>query len=106
MSILLPQVQALIGLLGNVAYTAKTSTYPIVATDTIINCTSGSFTVTLPTAVGAQGKIYIIKNSGSGVITIATTSSQTIDAYTSGNLQLLQYDSLMVVSNNANWIII
>ena len=85
-------------------YKAVTNTYPVVAADETIDCTSGTFTVTLPTAAGAQGKIYNIKNSGTGVITVATTSSQTIDGSTSA--QLFQYDCITVQSNNANWVII
>lgn len=91
-----------------VGYDAKTTTYPITANDFVIDCTSGTFTVTLPTAVGTSGKaaMFIIKNSGTGVITLATTSGQTIDGSASGAITLNQYDSLTVVSNNVDWIII
>lgn len=83
------------------AYRAITASRTLDATDELVDC-SGTFTVTLPTAVGFTGQ-YIVKNSGSGVITVDTTSSQTID----GNLSigLNQYDSVTVRSNNANWII-
>jgi hypothetical protein len=84
-------------------YTAQTTTYSIATTDEIINCTSGTFTVTLPTAVGVTGQSYTIKNSGAGVITIATTSSQTIDGVTTATLSV-QYESRTVVSDGANWI--
>ena len=87
-------------------YAAKTTTYGVLATDDTINCTSGTFTVTLLTAVGIAGQVFIVKNSGTGVITIATTSSQTIDGYASGVILLNQYDSLTVQSDGANWIII
>jgi len=85
-------------------YVAKTGTYTITDTDFTIDCTSNTFTVTLPTAVGRKGKIYEIKNSGTGTITLATTSSQTIDGATTKSLA--QYNSYTVQSNNANWIII
>ena len=67
--------------LGGLAfpYVAKTATYTIADSDHLIDCTSNTFTVTLPTAVGIPGKLFIVKNSGAGVITVATTSSQTID---------------------------
>lgn len=85
-------------------YTAQTSTYAILTTDELIDCTSGTFTVTLPTAVSVSGKKYIIKNSGTGVITIATTSSQTIDGGASSSIALsVQYSSITVVSDGANW---
>lgn len=86
-------------------YVAKTGTYAIVAGDFVINCTANTFTVTLPTAVGVAGKQYCVKNSGTGVITIATTSAQTIDGITSKVLSV-QYESLWFMSNGANWIVI
>ena len=51
-----------------------------------------------------SGKVYIIKNSGSGAITVATTSSQTIDGSTTYSLAT-QYKYVQVMSNGANWII-
>ena len=42
-------------------YVAVTGTYTIVPDDYLVDCTSGTFTVTLPTAVGIAGKIYNIK---------------------------------------------
>jgi len=86
-------------------YVAKTGTYGIAATDYTIDCTSGTFTVTLETATTA-GQIHNIKNSGTGIITVATTSSQTIDGGASGSITLAQYDNLTVQSNGANWIIL
>jgi hypothetical protein len=82
-------------------YAAKTGTYAITTSDHFIECTSGSFTVTLPTAVGVPGKIYVIDNSGAGTITIATTSSQTIDGSAPGTLA--GGVKLTVYSNGANW---
>jgi hypothetical protein len=87
-------------------YSAKTANYTLTGSDRLINCTSGTFTLTLPTAVGATGKVYDLKNTGSGVITLNTTSSQTIDSSASGALTLNQWDNLTVVSDGANWIII
>lgn len=85
-------------------YVAKTNTYGIQTTDYMIDCTANTFTVTLPTAVGYAGQVYEIKNSGTGVITVNTTSSQTID----GSLTEVianQYGILKVMSNGANWMI-
>jgi hypothetical protein len=82
-------------------YIAETSTYGIAATDYFIDCTANSFTVTLPTAVSIAGRVYVIKNSGSGTITIATTSSQTIDGSSPGTLSTLA--QLRVISDGANW---
>lgn len=88
-----------------VPYVAKTGTYAVTSSDNIIDCTSGTFTVTLPTAVGCAGRYYTVKNSGSGAITVATTSSQTIDGSTTYTLAS-QYKYVTVVSNGANFIVI
>ena len=84
------------------AYTAQTTTYTAGADDYVIHCTSGTFSVNLPTAVGITGKVYIIKNSGSGLITIDPNGSQTIDGvttYTMGGAE-----SVQVISTGSNWI--
>lgn len=66
--------------------------------------TANSFTFTLPTAVGHTGREYYIVNIGTGTITIATNSSQTIGGQSSGaNFSLTQNQSIYVVSNNTNW---
>lgn len=87
-------------------YAAKTANYTLLATDQTIEYTSGSYTATLLSAASVTGKVYNIKNSGNGVITINTTSSQTIDGNASGVLKLSQYDNLTVQSNGQNWIIL
>lgn len=94
------------------AYVAKTSTYTATALDYLIDCTSGTFTVTLPTAVGITGRMYKITNSGAGTITIGTTSSQTfvnIDAAPTtltlaavGAGAIVEYE---LTSNGANWVV-
>ncbi len=86
------------------AYRAITALRTLDATDYLIDCTSGTFTVTLPTAVGITGREYVIKNSGTGVITIGTTTAQTIDGVTTWTLPA-QYDFYKVTSDGANWII-
>lgn len=83
------------------AYAAKTTTYTITLADRFIECTSGSFTVTLPTAVGCAGYTVTIDNSGAGTITLATTSSQTIDGASPGTLTAGQKTTLY--SNGSNW---
>lgn len=84
-------------------YIAKTGTYTITANDYLIDCTANTFTVTLPTAVAINGRTYVIKNSGSGVITLEGDGTETIDGALTQTL--VQYDSLVVVSNGTNWII-
>ena len=104
---------------GSLEGTASYSRYPFitaVVTEDIspagslpntdyIYLVSGSFTVTLPTAVGNTSR-YDIKNIRSGsTATIATTSTQTIDGSLTATLPV-QYTSLTLVSDNANWSII
>lgn len=89
---------------------SKTTTYPITATDDFIpiNASASSFTVTLPTAVGASGKMYTLKSThaqAAFVITVATTSSQTIDGATTTTINT-QYEVLTVISDGANWHIV
>lgn len=92
-------------LTSNATYVAVTATYAILTTDDIVDCTSGTFTATLPTAASIAGRPYTIKNSGTGVITVATTSSQTIDGATTAVLST-QYLSITVVSDGTNWKVI
>ena len=84
------------------AYTAQTTTYNALASDYVIHCTSGTFTVNLPTAVGVQGKVYIVKNSGSGLITIDPNSTETIDGALT--YKIGGNESLKLMSTGANWI--
>jgi hypothetical protein len=86
-------------------FVAKTGSYSAQPTDAVIEATSGTFQVTLPTAVGAAGKMYFIKNSGTGTITVATTSAQTIDGGATAVLST-QYSSLSVISDGTNWIVV
>jgi hypothetical protein len=68
---------------------------------------SGAATATLPTAVGIAGKIYVIGTVASGsslVLTINTTSSQTIGVHASGALKMaIAGDSITVQSDGSNW---
>ena len=87
----------------------KTAAYTLVATDHTVlgNATTASFSLTLPTSVGATGQVYIIKkvDSTANTVTITTTSSQTIDGSTSKVLSY-QYDGFQLQSDGANWMII
>jgi hypothetical protein len=70
-----------------------------------INCTSGTFTVNLPTAVGIQGTTYTLVNSGTGVITLNPNGSETINGSLTIDIKK-QYVSRTVQSDGSNWIII
>jgi hypothetical protein len=86
-------------------YVAKTANYTLTSSEYLVNCTANSFTITLPTAVGVTGRQYIIKNTGTATtITIATTSSQTIDGLTASTYNVVNLTALRVISDGANWI--
>jgi hypothetical protein len=87
------------------AYVEKTSTYTIKADDFTINCISGTFTLTLPTAVGIKGRIYIIKNSSTdGSMTLEGDGSETVEGDPS--ITILTATSAMVQSDGANWVVL
>ena len=93
-------------LAGNPNVRNISTTQSVLTTDGTLNCTGGTITLTLPTAVGVTGKEYIIKNSGaSSEITVDTTSSQTIDGSTSILIKR-QYLSRRLQSNGSSWIVI
>ena len=86
------------------SYRAVTATTTFLASDHTINCTSGTFTVNLPTAVGRTGQIFVIKNSGAGTITLDGSGAETIDGAAT---QTISAGTAMTVqSTNAGWIII
>lgn len=61
-------------------------------------------TITLPTAVSNTNQ-YTIKRTGAGVVTIATTSSQTIDGSLTVALNVIN-QSVTLISDGSNWQII
>ncbi|MEH1789664.1 MAG: hypothetical protein V7L23_29940 [Nostoc sp.] len=84
------------------AYAAKTANYTLTSADEYIEATTAAITITLPDAVANSKSLFNIKNSSSGTVTIATTSSQTIDG--AGTFPLpIQYQAISVISNGTNW---
>lgn len=92
---------------AGIAVSTKTTTYAITSADGVIlgDTTSGSFTVTLPTAVGATKAFHIKKTAATNTLTINTSLSQTIDGGTSIAITALD-ETITVVSDGANWRII
>lgn len=91
---------------GSVAF--KTST---ISANTTLDGTythvfaSGTITITLPTAVGIAGRTYWIKKTDSGTtLTVATTSSQTIDGAQTLSVTT-KYNAYTLVSDGSNWFI-
>lgn len=66
---------------------------------------TGSVTMTLPTATSNTSK-YIVKNIGGGVVSIATTSSQTIDGGAAPITITRQNNSLDFISDGSNFKIV
>lgn len=61
-------------------------------------------TMTLPTAVGFAGLIFTVKNTlGSGVVTMASTSSQTINGGSAGSVTVAAGASTNFISDGSNW---
>ena len=75
------------------------------ATHYTYNCTSAGQTITLPTAIGVTGRIYIVKLTVAGSSVVSTTVGQTIDGAASYDLTA-QWKYVQVQSDGANWIII
>ncbi len=95
----------------HISIQAKSANYVILATDEVVtmDATGGNRTLTLPTAVGYSGKPFTLKKIDASVNTVQvlTTSAQTIDGNASGDLYLrLRYDTLRLVSDGANWLIV
>lgn len=89
------------------AYRSFTSNTTAAISDNMLVFTgSSATTLTLPTAASVQGRYYWIKNatSNTSVLTIATTSSQTIDGASSWSLD--PNEGLRVVSNGTNWYVV
>ena len=83
---------------------ASPTTTHTIATD-IVLCNGGGppFTATLPAA--ASGKIVMVKNTGTDEITVVGDGSETIDG-ASSYILYHRYESVTVVSDGSNWLII
>jgi hypothetical protein len=81
----------------NSAYTATTSDY-------MIDVTGGTFNVTLPSAVGIQGRLLVVKNNGGGAVTVQPILGQNIDD--KPFVILGETNTIQLASNGSNWIAI
>lgn len=91
-------------------YRSFTASTTAASTDnTLLFTGTSAATVTLPDATTCAGRVYAIKNTSTAsplpVLSIATTSSQTIDGSTASWLLNDSKEILTVVSDGANWII-
>jgi hypothetical protein len=83
-------------------YRTKTANYTVAVLDELIECTSGTFTVTLYTAVGYFNREVIIANTGAGTITLDGDGSETIQGAATATINAGQ--TMIVRSDGANWI--
>ena len=85
------------------AITTKSSNYTASVNDHTILC-NATLIITLPDATGATGRIYTIKNIGTGTVTISR-NGQTIDGASSQTLST-QYQCITIQSDGSNWYIL
>jgi hypothetical protein len=94
---------------ANKSTQSVSANYSITTSDNVVkvDASSGAITVTLPSAVGINGQQFNIKamDISGGNVTVATTSSQTIDGGTTATLTT-QYENITVHSDGANWVIL
>jgi hypothetical protein len=79
----------------NSSYTATTDDY-------MIDVTGGTFTVSLPTAVGIQGRLLVVKNNGGGAVTVDPFGSETIDG--KPFVILGETNTIQLSSNGTEWV--
>lgn len=89
---------------SSTGYREVNSNENLLEDDNVIEATSSSITLTLPTAVGIEAKQYTIKNTSNGNINLDTNGSETIDGVLIATI--IPDQSLTVISNGTNWIII
>jgi hypothetical protein len=96
---------------GSVAFPVTTTTSNLTLTDThytvLVDATSSGVTITLPSASGIDGRIYVVKKIDSSVntVTIQSQSGQTIDGASSITL-LTQYATVVVQAYSGNWYVV
>lgn len=82
------------------AFSSKTASYTLTATDGIVFFTGTDLTATLPTPVGRTGVQYVIKNLDVSNL-VVNTAAGLIDA--TATRTLAQFDTLTVVSDGTNY---
>ena len=89
--------------------TVTSATYTITDNDYVIlvDATAAPVTVTLPTAVGREGRIFEVKriSTNANTVTLDGAGAETIDN-SANQIYTLAYVSLTVYSDGSNWWII
>ncbi len=90
--------------------TAVTSAYTVLFSDEVVLCStaSGAYSVTLPSAATSNFRVIIKKTTtDANAVSIATTSSQTVDGKASDVVKLTApNDWVELISNGTNWNIV
>ena len=89
------------------AYTSISTNTTLDATQNVVDvdATSASVAITLPTAVGINGREYVVRklDSSANTVTITPNGSETVNG--SSDIVLdEQYESTIIYSDGANWI--
>lgn len=88
------------------AITSKQQDYTLTDTDhtVLVNCSGGNVTITLPTAVGCAGRMYIIKRTDTSAnsVNIDANGSEQIDGSTS-LVGVAARGSIVIQSDNSGW---
>ena len=88
---------------GSLRIRTATTTDTILSTDDVILC-NGTFTITLPASTGS-GKVYNVKNIGTGITTLEGNLSETIDGEL--NISLDQYEGVTIIDSGTGvWYIL
>ena len=92
-----------------VPYVAKTAAYSVTDKDYTVDgdATGGAFNLTLPTASGRTGRIYVLRKSdaSANAVTVVTSGGQSINGATTYPLTT-QYQTVRVQCDGSNWIVI
>lgn len=90
---------------ANATVNAYTASQTLVANSINLFTPAANLTATLPTAIGVAGQSVTVKKTDAGVftITMAATSSQTINGAAASAVILTGQTSLTFISDNANW---
>lgn len=85
------------------SYTATIDDHVIIGDPVAVD-----ITVTLPSAVGINGRMYTLfkKSSGGKKVLVTATGGQTINGVVTFTGLASQFDTISIVSDGANWIII
>ena len=85
----------------NITATATLSTL-----DVVVVATGGGIDVNLPTIIGNDGKVYIIKNNGGGNKTVDPFGAETIDGSSTVNVSNNSSITIVADEANTNWVIV